>query len=81
MANIPTTIVLPTNIPTQDPAIAGFLSQLVLSLNQWILTVATALNNGSVSGGSIRVDATGLTVTFDPGQTDEETYFIKETPP
>lgn len=44
MANIPSSIQLPTSIPTQDPALAGFLSQLVIALNAWIVQVATAVN-------------------------------------
>lgn len=42
--SIPTSIQLPAAVPTQDPALAGFLTQLTIALNAWIVQVATAIN-------------------------------------
>jgi hypothetical protein len=43
-ASIPTSIQLPSAAPTQDPALAGYLAQLSIALNAWIVQVATAIN-------------------------------------
>ncbi len=49
MSKLPTAIQLPAAVPTQDPALAGFLSQLGVQLNQWILQAATAINNAQTT--------------------------------
>jgi hypothetical protein len=49
MANVPASIQLPSAAPQDWGSLAGFLSQLGITLNAWIGTVAARLNGGNVA--------------------------------
>ena len=42
--NVPGSIQLPAPYPTQDPTLAGFLSQFAISVNTWAAQVANVIN-------------------------------------
>lgn len=44
MAQIPPLNFFPTGVPTQDPALAGYLTQLAQSVQQWATQVTATIN-------------------------------------